>query len=87
MLNYIIQNEKRLEVLNKTKLSILINLEKVISNNDLIVKDWANQINISRTNLSKIKQGKSKLIRFSTLDSLCEVLKCQPGNLIEYVKK
>lgn len=71
----------------KIKLGIVIHLDKMISNHDLIVKDLANQIDISRANLSKIKQGKSKLIRFSTLDSLCQVLKCQPGDLIEYIKK
>lgn len=68
------------------KLGIEVHLDKIVSSHDLKVKDLANQINISRANLSKINQSKSKLIRFSTLDSLCKVLKCQPGDLLKYIQ-
>lgn len=48
--------------------------------------ELSNEVGITMANLSILKNGKSKAIRFSTLKKLCEVLDCQPGDILEYVK-
>lgn len=48
-------------------------------------KDLAERIGISPVNLSRIKTGKISAVRFSTLDAICRVLDCQPGDLLEYI--
>ena len=50
------------------------------------VTDLSDKIGITMANISILKNGKAKAIRFSTLDKICEVLHCQPGDIIEYVK-
>lgn len=50
-------------------------------------KELAEKINITQANLSILKTGKAKGIRFETLEAICEVLDCHPGDIIEYVKK
>lgn len=48
------------------------------------LNELAEQVGISNVNLSNLKTGKVKAVRFSTLDSICRVLKCQPGDILEY---
>lgn len=67
-------------------MSIIIQLDKLIIKNNLRKNFLASQVGISPANLLKISQNKSRLIRFSTLESLCRVLECQPGDLLEYEK-
>jgi putative transcriptional regulator len=63
---------------------IKINLDQVIKKRDITSKELAAAIDITPANLSILKTGKAKGIRFQTLDKLCEVLHCQPGDIIEY---
>ena len=53
--------------------------------NNISLKDLSNKINITNSNLSILKTGKAKAIRFSTLNDLCRVLNCQPGDILEYI--
>ena len=50
------------------------------------LKELSEKVGVSTVNLSILKQGKGKAIRFSTLDSICSALDCQPGDILEYVE-
>lgn len=63
---------------------IEINLDLMLKKRDLTLTELANQVGITLTNLSILKTGKAKAVRFSTLAKLCEVLDCQPGELLAY---
>jgi putative transcriptional regulator len=65
-------------------MSIQINLEQLLKERDMSSVDLANAIGITKANLSILKTGKAKAIRFSTLERICEVLDCQPGDLLSY---
>jgi len=65
-------------------MAIIINLDIILVKNKMKLKDLAEEIGISYINLSNIKMGKIKAIRFSTLDSICKALNCQPGDILEY---
>jgi len=52
----------------------------------ITLKELAEKVGISNVNLSNLKTGKVKAVRFSTLDAICEVLDCQPGDILEYQK-
>lgn len=64
---------------------IIINLDKVLKNKNMTSKELAGRIGITEANLSILKTGKAKGIRFNTLASICKELDCQPGDLLEYV--
>lgn len=66
-------------------MSIKVNLDMVMLKNNVSLKDLSNKINITNSNLSILKTGKAKAIRFSTLNDLCRVLNCQPGDILEYI--
>lgn len=61
-----------------------IYLDKIIKSRNLTPKELANRINITEANLSILKTGKAKGIRFSTLLNICRELNCQPGDIFEY---
>ena len=63
---------------------IILRLDRVMADRKISLKDLSEQIGISNVNLSKMKTGKISAIRFSTLESLCDVLDCQPGDILEY---
>lgn len=65
---------------------IIIRLDRVLADRKMRLNDLAALVGISNVNLSYLKTGKVKAIRFSTLDSICRVLKCQPGDILEYVE-
>lgn len=65
---------------------IIVNLDVVLARRKLKSKDLAERVGISETNLSLLKQGHVKGIRFGTLEAICEVLECQPGDLLEFRK-
>jgi len=65
-------------------MKIRINLDVEMAKNKVSLTDLSKQIGISMTNLSLLKTGKVKAIRFSTLEAICEALKCQPGDILEY---
>ncbi|MBQ9695917.1 MAG: helix-turn-helix transcriptional regulator [Oscillospiraceae bacterium] len=63
---------------------IIVNLDVMMAKRKISSGDLAGKIGITPANLSILKTGKAKAIRFSTLDKLCEVLDCQPGDILEY---
>lgn len=65
-------------------MSIVINLDVVLAMRKMRSVDLAKLIGITEQNLSILKTGKAKAIRFSTLDAICEHLQCQPGDILEY---
>ena len=66
---------------------IKINLDQLLKERNMQSVDLANAIGITKANLSILKTGKAKAIRFSTLQHICQVLNCQPGDLLEYVEE
>jgi putative transcriptional regulator len=64
---------------------IVVNLDVMMARNKLSLTELSQKVGISLANLSILKTGKAKAIRFSTLELLCDVLHCQPGDLLEYV--
>ncbi|MDO4663022.1 MAG: helix-turn-helix transcriptional regulator [Tissierellia bacterium] len=67
------------------KEQIIINLDQVLKKKNMTSKELAGRIGITEANLSILKTGKAKGIRFNTLASICKELDCQPGDLLEYV--
>ena len=63
---------------------IVLNLDKVMKERGVKLKDLAVKIGLTDANLSNIKTGKISAIRFSTLNALCKELNCQPADLLEY---
>lgn len=66
-------------------MSIKINLDLVLLKNGISSKDLAMTIGITSANLSILKTGKARAIRFSTLNDICKALDCQPGDILEYI--
>lgn len=66
-------------------MAIVVNLDVMLAKRKLKLKDLSEAVGISIVNLSILKQGKGKAIRFSTLEAICNALDCQPGDLLEYV--
>lgn len=66
---------------------IRINLDVMMAKRKMSLNELAERVGITQANLSILKNEKAKAIRFSTLEKLCEVLQCQPGDLIEYTEK
>lgn len=65
---------------------IIIHLDRILADRKMKLNDLAARVGISNVNLSYLKTGKVKAIRFSTLDAICRVLKCQPGDILEYIE-
>ena len=63
---------------------IILRLDRVMADRKMSLNQLAREVGISNVNLSHIKTGKISAIRFSTLDAICRVLDCQPGDLLEY---
>lgn len=63
---------------------IIVNLDVVMAKRKISSNELAEKIDITPANLSVLKTGKAKAIRFSTLEKLCEVLDCTPGDILEY---
>lgn len=67
-------------------MAIILRLDRVMADRKISLNDLAKQIGIANVNLSKIKTGKVSAIRFSTLNAICDVLDCQPGDILEFQK-
>jgi putative transcriptional regulator len=67
-------------------MEIIVNLDVVMAKRKMSLNELSEKVGISLSNLSILKTGKAKAIRFSTLATLCEVLDCQPSDLLEYKK-
>lgn len=63
---------------------IYINLDVMLAQKQMKSNELADKIGITTANLSILKTGKAKAVRFSTLEAICEALECQPGDLLEY---
>lgn len=63
---------------------IILRLDRVMADRKISLNELAQKVGISNVNLSNLKTGKVKAVRFSTLDAICRVLHCQPGDVIEY---
>jgi putative transcriptional regulator len=63
---------------------IIVNLDVVLAHRKIRSKELAERIGITEQNVSLLKSGKVKGVRFDTLDKICEVLQCQPGDILEY---
>lgn len=67
-------------------MSILVNLDVMMAKRKISSQELAEKVGITKANLSILKTNKGKAIRFSTLDKICEVLECSPGDILEYKK-
>lgn len=65
-------------------MTIIVNVDVVLAKRKMKLKDLAEAIGITVQNLSILKTGKARAIRFSTLDAICRNLDCQPGDILEY---
>lgn len=65
---------------------IVVNLDVMMAKRKMSLNELSEKVNITLANLSILKTGKAKAIRFSTLNAICEVLECQPGDILEYVE-
>ncbi|QYA24614.1 helix-turn-helix transcriptional regulator [Gramella sp. MT6] len=63
---------------------IIINLDRILEEKGMKSNELADIIGITTANLSILKTGKAKAVRFSTLDAICNALNCQPGDILEY---
>jgi putative transcriptional regulator len=68
-------------------MSIILRLDRMMADRKISLNELSDRIGIANVNLSKIKTGKVSAIRFSTLDAICDVLDCQPGDIIEYKRE
>ena len=66
-------------------MAIIVNLDVMMAKRKMPLNKLANELGITQANLSILKTGKAKAIRFTTLTALCRILECQPGDLLEYV--
>lgn len=67
-------------------MSIIVNLDVMLTKRDMKSKELAEIIGITAANMSILKSGKAKAIRFSTLEAICKALDCQPADILEYVE-
>lgn len=65
-------------------MAIIINIDVMMAKRKMSLNELSERVNITQANLSILKTGKAKAIRLSTLDAICRVLECQPGDIIEY---
>lgn len=68
-------------------MAIILRLDQMMADRKISLNDLAEQVGIANVNLSKIKTGKVSTIRFSTLESLCDALDCQPGGILEHKRE
>lgn len=67
-------------------MSFIVNLDVMMAKRKISLNDLSERIDITPANLSILKTGKAKAIRFSTLEAICKVLGCQPGDILEFVE-
>ncbi len=65
-------------------MAIIINLDVMLAKRKMSLTELTEKVGITMANLSILKNGKAKAIRFSTLDAICRALDCQPGDILEY---
>ncbi|WIL49480.1 helix-turn-helix transcriptional regulator [Bacillus bombysepticus] len=65
-------------------MTIIINIDVMLAQRKLSVTELSEKVGITMANLSILKNGKAKAVRFSTLEAICKALECQPGDILEY---
>jgi putative transcriptional regulator len=68
-------------------MAIIVNLDVMLAKRKMQSKELAEKIDLSLANLSILKTGKAKAIRFSTLEAICKELNCQPGDILEFINE
>ncbi len=68
-------------------MAIVVNLDVMLAKRKMSSGELAARVGITQANLSILKTGKAKAVRFSTLESICEALQCQPGDILEFRKE
>ncbi|RYU95467.1 helix-turn-helix domain-containing protein [Emticicia agri] len=66
-------------------MAIIVNLDVMMAKRKISLNELSEKVGLTLSNLSILKTGKAKAIRFSTLETICNVLDCQPGDILEYV--
>ena len=66
-------------------MAIIVNLDVMMAKRKMSLNELSEKVDITLANLSILKTGKAKAVRFSTLEAICKVLDCQPGDILEYV--
>ena len=67
-------------------MAIIINIDVMLARRKMSVTELAEKVGITMANISVLKNGKARAIRFSTLEAICRALQCQPGDILEYKK-
>ncbi len=65
---------------------IILRLDRVMADRKMSLNELSEKVGVANVNLSKLKNGRVSAIRFSTLEAICDVLDCQPGDILEYQK-
>lgn len=65
-------------------MGVIVNLDVILAKRKMSLTELSEKVGITMSNLSILKKGKAKAIRFSTLEAICEALECQPGDILEY---
>jgi len=65
-------------------MAIIVNLDVMLAKRKMSLTELSEKVDITMSNLSILKTGKARAIRFSTLEAICEALECQPGDILEY---
>ena len=66
---------------------IIVNLDVMMAKRKMSLNELSEKVDLTLANLSILKTGKAKAVRFSTLEAICKVLNCQPGDILEYIEK
>jgi putative transcriptional regulator len=66
---------------------IIVNLDVMMAKRKMSLNELSEKVNLTLANLSILKTGKAKAVRFSTLEAICKALDCQPGDILEFVQK
>ncbi len=66
-------------------MAIILRLDRVMADRKMSLNELSEKVDLTLSNLSILKTGKAKAIRFSTLEAICKALNCQPGDILEYV--
>lgn len=71
--------------MGRKMMAIVLRLDRMMADRKISLNQLSKEVGVANVNLSKIKTGKVSAIRFSTLNEICKVLNCQPGDILEYV--
>lgn len=67
-------------------MAIILNLDHIMADRKMSLNELADRVGITNVNMSRIKTGKIKAVRFSTLNAICKVLQCEPGDILKYIE-